>query len=306
MSKLFKDHSMEFSFNIKLNIALSETMGSSISLANQKYIHYIIKHTFNKDIRVISVRIKNKLQYGCYTEILKTLILYHILSREGSSNLFAQISDLNPRPIKKIKDITDFDTSKYSYWVFHYLLPLQKSLSFHRKYPFFTGKFVLPNGTSLPSSQQNIYSISVILEDLVNIFYSYNSLILDFFSKKTSNVILHQMVLLCIQDIFAIYSLIIELVNCHVFLSHIPFDPSSYQMTGMKSNLDLITSCSSQDNRLASLIHLNAIDPIPINPITNKSFFKRYGLENIISNDQPIAEPPLDTSNDALGCLVLE
>ncbi|GAB1225783.1 hypothetical protein ENUP19_0262G0008 [Entamoeba nuttalli] len=64
-------------------------------------------------------------------------------------------------------DITDFDTSKYSYWVFHYLLPLQKSLSFHRKYPFFTGKFTLPNGITLPSSQQNTYSISAILEDLV-------------------------------------------------------------------------------------------------------------------------------------------
>ncbi|BFU18855.1 hypothetical protein EHI8A_044400 [Entamoeba histolytica HM-1:IMSS-B] len=297
---------MEFSFNIKLNIALSETTNMDISLANQKYIHYIIKHTFNKDIRIISVRIKNKLQYGCYTEILKTLILYHILSREGSSNIFTQIADLNTRPIKKIKDITDFDTSKYSYWVFHYLLPLQKSLLFHRKYPFFTGKFSLPNGITLPSLQQNTYSISVILENLVNIFHSYKSVILDFFSKKTSNMILHQMVLLCIKDIFAIYSLIIELANYHALLSHIPFEPSSYQMSGMKSSLDLITSCSSQNHRLASLIHLNAIDPIPINPITNKSFVKRYNLENIISNDQPIAEPPLDTSNDTVGCLILE
>ncbi|ELP94135.1 hypothetical protein EIN_185120 [Entamoeba invadens IP1] len=268
---------------IKMSYSLFECL-HSYSISSPKQLRYLAKRSYKGDLNLIVKKIKKQLRDEFSYDIFKSLILFHYLCRNGSPQIFNEVEQISYYNKNAPTKVFQPDNSKFSYWAESYSTVLQQSLTFHRKYQIFTGRYKIPRGETLPENFQNVDIIAQMETELFTMFKAYTDYIGAFFEKQTNNKILQQSIELAVQEVMDLYSTLNDIANYKAMLLQRRIDTSNLHFC--KQEIEHIKK--TLETPLLSIPKIKDIPPInhiKLGTSESKIFMMSYPLPLSLQNE---------------------
>ncbi|ELP94758.1 hypothetical protein EIN_341360 [Entamoeba invadens IP1] len=196
---------------VKLSIALSECLSSKTP--SQKQVDYVVKSTFKGDGGYVTQKVVSQIHSMFLKTTMNSLTTFHSISMFGNLDVFKSVEDVIF--VNNKTEVYMTNTTQLSYWCERYSVPLNMALLFHKKYNIFSGKYVVPQGLSLPISLRNYNTVNLMNVELKMIFHSFVNYIKDVLNHSDIHKSVNKSVVLSIMEANNIFRLInnLEIYN---------------------------------------------------------------------------------------------
>ncbi|ELP89677.1 hypothetical protein EIN_452770 [Entamoeba invadens IP1] len=213
---------------VKLQFSLHDYYASP-SVALDETFLYFAETSKESGLKSLVKKIKSNMK-GHTLPTFKSLLLFHIIEKNGDTNICQSFTDLSFKKVNKAKKILKEDTSKLSYWAELYSDVVQKTLEYHLKYIFLNGFYKVPQHEKIPEDLRTLPKLENIIIETRTLFKVVAAFVDHFFGKNTANLYLQKAVQFSLTDVLHLFRLLVHLENYKALLSQKSLDTENLKL----------------------------------------------------------------------------